>query len=220
MKLPASLAVALSLFIAAPAFAQDPEPDAAQTSVSAGDTITVTGWRDRALDAFMRGDFVTAEEEFGENLSCIQRQRTLLEWAIQDAIADAGRGNQGISLTISPQQPGEIAERTCFAPEWQLYMMGLSEIQLGRLQEAKYSLGRAARMSNDELMFDAHFRVGLLELLDGNVDLAEQRLRRLRSIQRNCNARGMECEVHADLDVAVAYLDRAVSDARGGTRLR
>jgi hypothetical protein len=95
-------------------------------------------------------------------------------------------------------------------------MIGLSQIQLGKLDEAKYSLERAARMTNDELLYDAHFRVGLLELLDGEVDMAARRLTRLRSIQRNCNARGTSCEVHADLDVAVAYLARAVSEARRG----
>lgn len=228
MKTRTCILLALSLLVATPAAAQDAAED---------NTIVVTGVRDRAMDAFMRGDFFTAEEEFKDNVRCIERVEMLQDFAIEQAITDATRaalsggppanavGDAGApqayniappGLFSTPARANEIAERTCHSEEWQHYMIGLSQIQLGKLDEAKYSLERAARMTNDELLYDAHFRVGLLELLDGEVDMAARRLTRLRSIQRNCNARGTSCEVHADLDVAVAYLARAVSEARRG----
>jgi hypothetical protein len=184
--------------------------------------VLVEAWRrDRALDAFLRGDFATAEVEFRKNVRCIRRNELQLDYSLRQAAIGLGRANfpganQAPDIHNLPQRPEEIAERTCYSKEWQLYMIGLSQIQLGRFAEAKKSLYSVTRMSKEDLFFDAHYRVGLLELLDGDLESANRRLARLTSMERSCRARGERCEVSADLEVATAYLARAVADARQG----
>jgi hypothetical protein len=175
--------------------------------------VLVEAWRrDRALDAFLRGDFETAEVEFRKNVRCIRRNELQLDAAFRHAIFAAA--NAAPKIPNLPQRAEEIAERTCYSKEWQLYMIGLTQIQLGRFAEAKNSLYTVTRMSKEDLLFDAHYRVGLLELLDGDVESANRRLARLTNMERRCRARGDRCEVGADLEVATAYLSRAVADAR------
>jgi tetratricopeptide (TPR) repeat protein len=180
--------------------------------------IVVEAWRrDRALDAFLRGDFATAEVEFGKNLRCVQRNQRQFEFALRQGLIDMARGSPNAFIHSLPKHPDEIRERTCYGEEWQLYMMGLSQIQLGRFAEAKKNLKRAAHISKDDLLFDAHYRVGLLELLEGDVESANRRLVRLTRMTRSCLAR-RGCEVGADMEVATAYLTRAVANARHGVR--
>jgi tetratricopeptide (TPR) repeat protein len=200
------------------------DPAAAASQVSGHDdeqqVVLVEAWRrDRALDAFLRGDFATAEVEFKKNVRCIRRVELQLDYALRQAIIDAGRNfaagvAYGPRIHNLPQRPDEITERTCYSKEWQLYMIGLSQIQLGRFDEAKKSLYSVMRLSKEDLLFDAHYRVGLLELLEGDVESADRRLTHLTRMERRCLARGSRCEVHADLEAATSYLSRAVADAR------
>jgi tetratricopeptide (TPR) repeat protein len=192
-------------------------------TTESGEVIVVEAFRrDRALDAFLRGDFETAEAGFRDNWRCIWRNERLFEASLRQAASDSisasmspgGRMSMQNFIQNMPQRADEIRERTCFNAEWQFYMMGLSQIQLGKFAEAKKSLTRAAEATKDELMFDAHYRLGLLELLDGNIERADRRLARLTKMQRKCNNRGARCEIHADLDVATAYLTRAIATAR------
>jgi hypothetical protein len=182
--------------------------------------ILIEAWRrDRALDAFLRGDFATAEVEFGKNVQCIRRAELQLEYSLRAVQIEQYRyaafgGSPGIHYL--PQRPDQIRERTCHSKEWQLYMIGLSQIQLGRFAEAKKTLYSVTRMSKEDLLFDAHYRVGLLELLDGDVEKANRRLTHLTKMNRSCQARGARCEVNADLEVATAYLTRAVANAQKG----
>jgi hypothetical protein len=188
--------------------------------------VVVEAWRrDRALDAFMRGDFATAEIEFQKNVRCIRRNELELDASLRQGDIDQDRNSMtrlwaGDAPRIHnlPLRPEQIAERTCHSREWQLYMIGLSQIQLGRFAEAKKSLSSVMRLSKEDLLFDAHYRVGLLELLEGDVDSADRRLAHLKRLQRSCQARGARCEVNADLDAATSYLTRAVADARQGAR--
>jgi hypothetical protein len=233
------LTFALCFLFAAPLAAAQETREAQRAPATAGEeaptaseAIIVEGIRrDRAMDAFLRGDFVTAEIEFKENLHCIERREMLQDFAAEQAVADAvsaqlslasGAGGASFGNVGDPQaynlpdRPERIAERTCYSPEWQSYMIGLSQIQLGKLDEAKRSLYIVARRSNDDFLFDAHFRVGLLELLDGNVDGAERRLSRMQGLLRSCISRG--CEVRNDLQEETEYLQRAVAAARAGAR--
>jgi hypothetical protein len=202
-------------------------PAADAPSASADDdeqqVVLVEAWRrDRALDAFLRGDFVTAEVEFKKNVRCIRRNELQLQYAFWQADptrasfpGGAGAGNAPNIYNL-PLRPDEIAERTCHSKEWQLYMIGLSQIQLGRFAEAKKSLYSVMRMSKEDLLYDAHYRVGLLELLEGDVESANRRLAHLTKMQRSCQARGSRCEVSADLELATSYLSRVVANARHG----
>lgn len=179
--------------------------------------VMVEAWRrDRALDAFMRGDFATAEVEFKKNVRCIRRNELQQDYAFDRAsLPQAGTADMP-NIPNLPLRPDQIAERTCYSKEWQLYMIGLSQIQLGRFAEAKKTLYSVMRMSKEDLLFDAHYRVGLLELLEGDIESANRRLDHLTKMQRKCQARGARCEVNADLEWATNYLTRAVANARQG----
>jgi hypothetical protein len=106
---------------------------------------------------------------------------------------------------------------TCHSKEWQLYMIALSQIQLGRFAEAKKSLHSVMRMSKEALLFDAHHRFGLLELLKGDVESADCRLAHLMRMQRSCQARGAGCEVHADLEAATSANSSSLRTAYAST---
>jgi hypothetical protein len=204
-------------------------PAADEPSASVNDeqqVVVVEAWRrDRALDAFLRGDFATAEVEFKKNVRCIRRNEMQLDYALRQGMIDLARANFPNAAGVAyappnihnlPLRPDQITERTCYNKEWQLYMIGLSQIQLGRFAEAKKSLYSVTRMSKEDLLFDAHYRVGLLELLEGDVENANRRLAHLTKMQRSCQARGSRCEVSADLELATSYLTRAVANARQG----
>lgn len=202
------------------------------------EVVVVQGYRDRAMSAFLRGDFAVAEQEFANNLSCIQRVETLRTFAFEQSRANEQMADNnaaiGASLAAGTAAPTalpatgygihdrreRVPERTCESPYWQHYMMGMSQIGLGRLDEAKATLYRVVREANNQYFFDAHYRVGLLELLDGNIDLAEQRLTHLRRMQRLCNRRGDSCEIRGELEHAIAQLDYSISAARRGDPYR
>jgi hypothetical protein len=218
--------VALGAVIAAAPVASAQAAADAPANAGSDPVIVVEAFRrDKALDAFLSGDFVAAEDGFKENWKCIWRNQRLFEAGVRQAIADYTTGSQGTGRNFMSQQtyltmarnPDEIRERTCFNAEWQFYMMGLSQIQLGKFAEAKKSLYRAADLTKEELMFDAHYRIGLLELLDGNIENADRRLSYLSKLQRRCNNRGARCEIHADLDAATDYLKHAIVNARRGS---
>lgn len=184
--------------------------------------VLVEAWRiDRAMDAFLRGDFVTAEVEFKKNIKCIRRHDLEMDYAIRHAQLTMYRTQFAVDapgIYNLPRRPGEIRERTCHSKAWQYYMIGLSQIQLGRFDEAKKSLRTATGLTRNDVMFDAHYRVGLLELMEGDIESADRRLAHLVSLNQSCRARGKRCEVGADLEAATAYLTRAVADARHGVR--
>jgi tetratricopeptide (TPR) repeat protein len=220
------LQVALATAIAAaPLASAQAAADAPANEGSDTEIVVEAFRRDRALDAFLRGDFAAAEAGFQENWKCIWRNQRLFEAGVRQAILDATTGSQGTGRTYMSQQsylsmarnPDEIRERTCFNAEWQFYMMGLSQIQLGKFAEAKKSLSRAAEATSEELMFDAHYRLGLLEVLDGNIENADRRLSYLSKLQRRCKNRGLRCELHEELDEATAYLRHAIVNARRGS---
>jgi hypothetical protein len=217
--------LATAIIAAVPMASAQAAADAPANEQNAPEIVVEAFRRDRALDAFLRGDFDAAEAGFQENWKCIWRNQRLFEAGVRQAMSDYIAGAQGTgsnymseqSYLSMAQHPDEIRERTCFNAEWQFYMMGLSQIQLGKFAEAKKSLYRAAEATKEELMFDAHYRIGLLELLDGNIEQADRRLSYLSKLQRRCENRGMRCEIHADLDAATDYLKHAIVNARRGS---
>jgi hypothetical protein len=121
--------------------------------------VVVEAWRrDRALDAFLRGDFATAEIEFKKNVNCIRRVALQMDSAVRESLNEVDRAafprvgpSYGPNIHNLPLRPDQIVERTCYNKEWQLYMIGLSQIQLGRFDEAKKSLYSVMRMSKEDL---------------------------------------------------------------------
>jgi tetratricopeptide (TPR) repeat protein len=225
------LAIIAASFVAGPAAAQDADENS--EAVESDDVVVEGRPRDRAMAAFQRGDFETAAVEFHENYQCVvrQRQRMLdVGTRVQTTLDERGQSGavetvtDGAQTVIEEQDAEElVVGRICEEADWQLYMMGMSQLELGRFAEAKDAFYRVIRMSSDKFLYDAHFRIGLLELLDGNVNLADERLERLREIQRICRWRANNCgrgeaDVNDDLDTEVAYLERAIASRRQARR--
>jgi TolA-binding protein len=200
--------------------AMPPNGSSAAANEEEQQVVLVEAWRRNvAMDAFMRGDFATAEVEFKKNIRCIRRDELQLQYSFTQGLLEMSRAAPGYGnaphVRSLPLRPDELAERTCHSKEWQYYMIGLSQVQLGRFADAKKSFATVASMGKEDALFDAHYRLGLLELLDGDVNGADRQLTKLTKLNASC-ARRVRCEVGADLAEATAYLGRAVNNARQG----
>ena len=241
--------IALALFAAAalsvPAVAQDSDPDTAIATLPSGpstapieDEIIVEGQRrgaDAAMDAWLKGDYVTAEIEFEKNFSRLKvgerLRRTNVEQNASDAIqgqifdgANTGSGSSeggaaagdndttfGAATLYTNQRfrPGDDDPNVISSGNdlgGQLYMAGLSEVKLGKYAEAKKSFERA--LFYNEYLFDARLRLGLLAVQDGDMKEAQKQLRKLRGDLNGCHGR---CERFGDREIlenAVAQLEQ------------
>jgi len=226
------LALTLCLSWSAPlAGAQAPQAQAAEPE----DEVVAIGTarRDPAMSAYLSGDFETAEIEFERNAFCALRAernfRSGVEAAQSSAIrsesfsdADTGpqpTGGQGgasvqlqptaaptISLNSSDFEKSESStKRNCEDRGFQYYMAGLSQIKLGKFEDAKASLYRAVALRKS--IYDAHFRLALLEYQDGNIKKALKQYKRLQRLQAKCR----KCEFETEIDQQVAYLDKALN---------
>jgi len=89
------------------------------------------------------------------------------------------------------------------------YMKGLSQIQLGKYTEAKASLRESVKRNYRN--YDAQMRLGLLELRDGEVLEARERLIRLDKMRKTCQSKS--CEEGPEIKEATLMLARALTDA-------
>lgn len=89
------------------------------------------------------------------------------------------------------------------------YMTALSQIQLGKFTEAKLSLRES--VDHNYRNYDAQMRLGLLELRDGEVLEARDRLIRIDKMRKTCGG----CEDKAAISEAAVTLARALTDATG-----
>ena len=189
---------------------------------------------DKGMAAFRAGDYEQAEIEFELNLKCAERLRMLEEMAIEQSVSDAigveggapsrtgGWMDDGgirvfdipTNVYRGPVDPEDIPDRTCENSPWQLYMIGMSQIQLGKYAEAKRNFYRVIHTSRNPLLFDAHYRIALLEILDGNLDKAQKRLDTLIVLQSRCHRQDERCEYRAEIDGIIAYLEPALAKAR------
>lgn len=226
-----ALLFTVSLF-SAPAIAQQNSALENNERSDLVDEIIVTGTkqRDKAMSAYLSGDYATAEIEFDRNAFCALRAsrnfRAGVDGAFDSTIrADVGTaadipaqptGGQGgatptpTAPTVAPsvninssdfQKDGSIRPRTCEDRGFQLYMRGLSELKLGKISEAKESFTRAVVLRKS--IYDAYFRLALLEYQDGDVKSAKKNFKRLRGLQKKCR----KCESEAEIAEQVVYLE-------------
>lgn len=187
---------------------------------------------DPAMSAFLNGDYETAEIEFKKNYSNLIRQENLAFQALQQTQNNAisqqiingppqpgGQGGQSIG-SVSPdgfdvRGLNQFAEREEDSESrigsgtdlgYQLYMTGLSQIQLKKYDEAKVSFTRALRRT--KILHDARFRLGLLELRDGNVAEAQKHYNRLVKAQDRCKS---HCDAKEAIDEGVTVLGGALA---------
>jgi Tfp pilus assembly protein PilF len=218
--------LAFAVISGAPAFAQESEKKQAEPvdEVISQGTIRT----DRAMSAYLSGDFKTAEIEFKKNAFCALRATRNFRSGVEDARdstlrADVGTaadtpsqpaGGQGGAFvpttpTVAPtanvnstdfQKDKSAPERTCADRGFQLYMTGLSQIKLGKFEDAKKSFKSAT--VHRKSIYDAYFRLALLEYQDGNKDKAKSQFRKLKSLQKKCR----KCEFEKEIDEQVDYL--------------
>lgn len=223
MKLKSIILVSLAVALAASALAQDSEPM---------DEIIVRGTKqtDPAMSAFLAGDFETAEIEFERNAVCAHRVERNFAAGVEgardssirsDAFADSvaplqPSGGIGGASASTPQVPSVAPStsvnssdfqknkaelsRTCEDRGYQIYMMGMSQLQLGKREEAKEAFERAANIHRT--LYDAYFRLSLMEYQDGDIKKAEKRFKSLQKIADRCK----RCEAKNEIEAQVQYL--------------
>ena len=221
-----SLLITLLLggLMASPAMAQTPDDTRPQEVEEDVVTATARTTRsDAAMAAWYAGDFVKAEIEFDKNQRCalrgVREFRSGVDGAANSAInaevgvqgpdqvATAGRNR----ANFNSKDPETVAPRTCNDRPFDLYMRGLSQIKLGKFDEAKDSLTRSVALRKTNC--DAYFRLALLEIQDGDRDKAIKRMKQLRNSAKKDKKRlirkGKLCDVN-ETNMQLAYLNAAL----------
>jgi len=133
--------------------------------------------------------------------------------AIAQIESQAGSLNSGsIGGTFkggAQKKAEEKQEYTCENQGFQLYMVGLSQIQLGKTEEALHNFTRATRLSR--VLYDAHYRIGLISIL--NKDLVESRrqLKKIGAILKKCKKK---CTVKDEIKVRHQHLKKSIEESK------
>jgi len=215
-----------------PALAQQTSQPGTQIE-TVEDEIIVTGTKqtDPAMSAFLAGDYATAEIEFDRNAFCALRvtrnfeagRESAREGAIRSEVgpnidfsqdSTAGGSTRGSTPTaglstpqINTQNNANIRnsektkKRTCENRGFQIYMKGLSQLELGKQSEAKKTLAQATKIHRT--LYDAHFKLALLEYQEGNTERAKKELKKLKKIAARCK----RCDAKPEIEGQVQYLD-------------
>ncbi len=190
---------------------------------------------DPAMDAFLRGDYAAAEIEFQKNFESIRRIQRIKDDAFLQARGNIRAANTNALSLEAASLDGTTVDQTLTPTNTlnieilrhkdvddeniissgrdlgvQLYMKGLSQIQLKKYDDAKASFKSALRLSKNIRLHDARLRLGLLELRDGRKDEARRQLEKLKQLSRRCNNR---CDVKSDIQSSIGTLEWALSKA-------
>ena len=194
------------------------------------ENITVTARAgDAAMQAFNAGNFELAEIKFKENERCalrVERNRqAFIEGVRESQISQEVNGggvNTGSSMTDSnaarvegnssmnaiaaktQKAEDKVRENTCENRAFQIYMAGLSQLQLGRAEDAEASFERAVALS--QIQYDAHYRLALMKLLRQDKSGAEGHLEAINSILKRC----YNCDAREEIVRISDFLQKAV----------
>lgn len=229
-----TIAVAAALSLAAPiASAQDEAPES-ESEDRVLDTVEVVGVQnDAAMAAFRAGDYETAEIEFLDNAMCALRRERNVRASVDNAQinaqraevftnaagVDSGASSQGANAGSGQTTPTGVAatdgiaarnlrntyDRTCDARGRQLYFAGLSQIQLGKTNEALRSFEKATASSR--ILYDAHYKIGLIKLLTGDTGEAKSELQKMEGILKRCR----DCEAKQEIVDRIDHLSKAIN---------
>ncbi len=203
-----SILFALALFTCAHA-----QEEAVEDDEQVLDTVIVTGLQnDDAMAAFRAGDYDAAEIGFLDNARCALRRERNLSAAIESARSSSFRSeiNPG-GQTNTPGNLPQRTKRTCAHRGFQMYMAGLSQIQLGKPELAKRNFEKATVQS--KILYDAHYKLGLIALLEGDQKTAKRQLKKVEGILKRCR----RCPARQEILDRQAYLKKAIN---GDVRLR
>ncbi len=229
-----TIAIAAAMSLAAPIAAAQDEAAESESEDRVLDTVEVVGVQnDAAMAAFRAGDFETAEIEFLDNAMCaLRRERNVrasvdsaqinsqrAEVFTNSATTDSGASSQGANAGAGQTTPTGVAatdgvavrnlrntyDRTCDAKARQLYFAGLSQIQLGKTNEALRSFEKATASSR--ILYDAHYKIGLIKLLTGDTRKAESELRKMEGILERCR----DCEAKQEIVDRIEHLSKGIN---------
>ena len=193
--------------------------------------IEVTaGFNNKAMKAFNSGQFDIAEIEFKKNAVCARivesNQQatidTLVNNTIRGEIKATGTGTNtniesNVNNTVAPSvnygggavaisTPNEkIKKLACTNRGFQLYMTGMSQIQLGRAQEAEENFETATFLNKN--LYDAHHRLALMKLLRDDVKGAEDEFASMKRILNRCR----KCDVRDEIIARVDFIEKALN---------
>ena len=124
--------------------------------------------------------------------------------------ADApSTGSIGGSFQGGAQKKAEEKqEYTCENQGFQLYMAGLSQIQLGKTDEALKNFKRATRLSR--VLYDAHYRIGLISILNKDLDESRRQLKKIKTILKKCKKK---CTVKDEIKVRHQHLQKSIEES-------
>lgn len=199
------------------------------------DEVIVTGTirgGDPAMGAFFSGDYETAKVEFEKNFRRIKRDEMQMQNNARAASNNtfgseliAGPGttsasggtsdvqNESVSPNLSAlagraRRTGEgVTSGTDLG--FQIYMVGMSQLQLKEYDPAKDSFRQALGLNKS--LYDARLRLGLLELRDGNIEGAQKQMTGLRKSVKRCRN---VCSEKVELLDAEAVLLSALEKTR------
>ncbi len=199
------------------------------------DTVEVLGIQnDAAMAAFRAGDFETAEVEFLDNAMCaLRRERNVFNsiqsaqnnstradlFASANANVDSGASSRGATAGSGAQSATGVAaldsvaarniqstyDRTCEKRARQLYFAGLSQIQLGKTNEALRNFERAT--TDSKILYDAHYKIALIKLLNGDTKTAQSELKKIEGILKRCR----DCEAKQEIVERRDHLKMAIN---------
>lgn len=225
----------------------------AQENTSAGQTkpeeIIVKGTKNsgwsKGMDAYLSGDFSTAEIEFERNFRSLKRVERARENAIRDTALGLDRadtfnsaGGTTGSTVSTPNGSAQVQSSAGNAPAFGVagnyannargggsiltdgkitqkdfafskYMSGLSEIKLGKLEEARTSLKSSVKY--DGTNFDARMRLGLLYVQKLDFKNAGKQLEALDKLSKKCKKKA--CDDLKDINSSSVTLATAIIQA-------
>ena len=189
---------------------------------------------DPAMSAWRSGDFETAEIEFRQNAFCALRIERNFISGVEGARDSTIRSDVGTDIDVPSQPSGGLGgavvaptsqpvipkiqlnssdfrdsdnegTRTCEDRGFQIYMMGMSQLKLGKRDEAKATLLRSTKLRKN--LYDAHFRLSLLEYQDNNMKEANKHFKKLRKIGSKCK----KCEAKKEIIAQIKYLENLLT---------
>jgi hypothetical protein len=189
---------------------------------------------DPAMSAWRSGDFETAEIEFRQNAFCALRIERNFISGVEGARDSTIRSDVGTDIDVPSQPSGGLGgavvaptsqpvipkiqlnssdfrdsdnegTRTCEDRGFQIYMMGMSQLKLGKRDEAKATLLRSTKLRKN--LYDAHFRLSLLEYQDNNMKEANKHFKKLRKIGSKCK----KCEAKKEIIAQIKYLENLLA---------
>lgn len=219
--------VAATLTLGMPVFAQ--EADDEEINIIDEVIAYGSKQNDPAVSAFLAGDYETAEIEFDKNAFCALRIERNFIAGLESARNDSIRADAASNAAATAQPSGGIGgggnvpnaqspiattsvnssnlknkqenkRRTCENRGYQVYMKGMSQLQLGKRAEAQKTLTKATKIKRT--LFDAHFRLGLMAYQDRDFDEANKQLKALKKIAKRCK----RCNAKDEIQTQLSYL--------------